>query len=154
MTTGRWFGTGLLDRFGRVTVTRCLAVLATLGVVLFAVGPSLPVAFAGALLWGLGTSLGFPVGMSAGADDSRRAAVNVSVIASIGYCAFLGGPPLIGFLGHAYGVRHAVTAVAAMLAVAALIASVVKPPGRAPTLPAPAREEPRVPGDRGAGTAV
>ena len=52
-------------------------------------------AFAGAVLWGLGTSLGFPVGMSAGADEPEMAAARVSVIASIGYCAFLGGPPLV-----------------------------------------------------------
>ncbi len=127
MTAGRWFGTSALDRYGRTPVVRVLAVMATGGVVLFAFGPTIAAAFGGALLWGLGTSLGFPVGMSAGADDPRRAAARVSVIASIGYCAFLGGPPLIGFLGHAHGVRHAVTAVAALLAVAAVIASVVRP---------------------------
>jgi hypothetical protein len=40
---------------------------------------------------------GFPVGMSAAADDPRHAAGRVSVVASIGYVAFLAGPPLIGF---------------------------------------------------------
>lgn len=129
MTAGRWFGTSVLDRYGRTPVVRVLAVLATAGVLLFAFGPTVAAAFAGALLWGLGTSLGFPVGMSAGADDPRRAAARVSVIASIGYCAFLGGPPLIGFLGHAHGVRDAVTAVAAMLALAAVIAAAVRPEG-------------------------
>jgi predicted MFS family arabinose efflux permease len=131
MTIGRWFGTSLLDRYGRTAVVRALAVIAEVGVLLFAFGPSTPVAFAGTLLWGLGTSLGFPVGMSAGADNPRQAAARVSVIASIGYCAFLGGPPLIGFLGHSYGVRHALTTVAGMLAVAALIAVVVRAPGAA-----------------------
>ncbi len=134
MTAGRWFGTSLLDRYGRTPVVRVLAVIATVGVLLFAVGPTIPVAFVGALLWGLGTSLGFPVGMSAGADDPRQAAARVSVIASIGYCAFLGGPPLVGFLGHSYGVRHAVTTVAAMLVVAALIAAVVRPPAADPAV--------------------
>jgi MFS family permease len=149
MTTGRWFGTSLLDRYGRTPVVRALAVIATVGVLLFAFGPATPVAFAGALLWGLGTSLGFPVGMSAGADDPRQAAARVSVIASIGYCAFLGGPPLIGFLGHSYGVRHAVTAVAAMLAVSALIAAAVRAPAAASAprigaLPDPAADPTRV----------
>jgi len=129
MTAARWFGTSLLDRYGRTPVVRVLAAMAAAGALLFAFGPTMAAAFGGVLLWGLGTSLGFPVGMSAGADDPRRAAARVSVIASIGYCAFLGGPPLIGFLGHAHGVRHAVTAVAVMLAVAAVIASAVRPPG-------------------------
>ena len=130
MTAGRWFGPALLDRFGRVRVVRTLCAVALLGLLVFVFGPSLPVAFAGALLWGLGTSLGFPVGMSAGADEPRRAAARVSVIASIGYCAFLGGPPLVGFLGDRAGVLHALTAVAVLLALAALLASQTRAPAR------------------------
>jgi predicted MFS family arabinose efflux permease len=127
MTTGRWFGPGLLDRYGRVAVIRALSILAVIGLVLFVFGPSTPVAFVGAVMWGGGTSLGFPVGMSAGADDPARAASRVSVIASIGYCAFLGGPPLIGFLGQQFTVLRALTAVAALLALAALITGNVRP---------------------------
>ena len=41
---------------------------------------------------GLGISLGFPVGMSAAADDPRYAAGRVSAAASLGYVAFLAGP--------------------------------------------------------------
>jgi fucose permease len=129
MTTGRWVGPGLLDRYGRVAVIRVISILAVLGLVLFVFGPSTPVAFAGALLWGAGTSLGFPVGMSAGADDPSRAASRVSVIASIGYCAFLGGPPLIGFLGQQFTVLRALTAVAVLLALAALITGSIRPLG-------------------------
>jgi fucose permease len=129
MTTGRWVGPGLLDRYGRVAVIRVISVLAVLGLVLFVFGPSTPVAFAGALLWGAGTSLGFPVGMSAGADDPSRAASRVSVIASVGYCAFLGGPPLIGFLGQQFTVLRALTAVAVLLALAALITGSIRPLG-------------------------
>jgi predicted MFS family arabinose efflux permease len=127
MTTGRWVGPGLLDRYGRVAVIRAVSILAFLGLVLFVFGPSTPVAFAGAIMWGGGTSLGFPIGMSAGADDSARAASRVSVIASIGYCAFLGGPPLIGFLGQQFTVLRALTAVAVLLALAVLITGNVKP---------------------------
>jgi len=127
MTTGRWIGPGLLDRYGRVAVIRALSILAVIGLVLFVFGPSTPVAFAGAVLWGGGTSLGFPVGMSAGADDPARAASRVSVIASVGYCAFLGGPPLIGFLGQRFTVLRALTAVAVLLALAALITASVRP---------------------------
>jgi len=99
MTTGRWFGPGLLDRYGRTPVVRALALIGIGGVALFVFGPSPAYAYAGTLLWGLGASLGFPVGMRAGGDDPRQAAGRVSVIASIGYCAFLAGPPTIGFLG-------------------------------------------------------
>ncbi|MEV0714085.1 MFS transporter [Asanoa sp. NPDC050611] len=127
MTVGRWFGPGLLDRYGRVPVVRVLALIGVVGVALFVFGPTPWYAYAGTLLWGLGVSLGFPVGMSAGGDDPRRAAARVSVIASIGYCAFLAGPPTIGFIGAQASVLRALTSVAVLLGVAALVAANVRP---------------------------
>jgi predicted MFS family arabinose efflux permease len=127
MTAGRWFGPNLLDRYGRVAVVRTLAVVATGGLLVFIFSPSTPLAFVGIGLWGAGTSLGFPVGMSAAADDPAAAAGRVSVVASIGYCAFLAGPPLIGFLGEQTGVLKALTVVAGLLAVAALVAAALRP---------------------------
>jgi MFS family permease len=127
MTSGRWIGPGLLDRYGRFLVVRGLAAVAVAGVILFVFSPSTALAFPGALLWGVGTSLGFPVGMSAAADEPAAAAGRVSVVASIGYCAFLGGPPLIGFLGSHEGVLHAITAVAVLLAIATMLASTLRP---------------------------
>ena len=111
MTMTRWFGTPLLDRFGRVPVLAALSLVLTAGAALFIFAPHPALAFVGALLWGTGASLGFPVGMSASGDDPRKAAARVSVVATVGYGAFLGGPPLIGFLGNHWGVLHALTAV-------------------------------------------
>jgi MFS family permease len=128
MTIGRWFGPGLLDRHGRVPVIRGLAVVGIAGSALFVFAPTVWLAYVGALLWGVGVSLGFPVGMSAAADDPARAAGRVSVVASIGYCAFLTGPPTIGFLGEHYTVLRALTTVAMLLALAALISAVLAPP--------------------------
>jgi predicted MFS family arabinose efflux permease len=128
MTAGRWIGPWLLDAYGRVPVIRGLTLVAVAGLVLFSFGPSTPVAFAGALLWGAGVSLGFPVGMSAGADEPAVAAPRVSVISSIGYCAFLAGPPLIGFLGQRFTVLDALTAVLALLALSGLIAGALRSP--------------------------
>jgi MFS family permease len=127
MTVGRWFGPGLLDRYGRVPVVRMLALICLAGLLLFVFGGNTPIAFAGALLWGLGASLGFPVGMSAAADDPKRAAPRVSVVASIGYCAFLGGPPLVGFLGDHITVQKGLIAVAVLLGVALAVAGALRP---------------------------
>ncbi|MFI5906077.1 MFS transporter [Dactylosporangium sp. NPDC051541] len=127
MTTGRWFGPDLLDRYGRVPVLRALSVITVAGLALFIFGPNVLTAFIGALLWGLGTSLGFPVGMSAASDDPRFAAPRVSVVASIGYCAFLGGPPMIGFLGDHFTVIKSLVAVTVLVALAAMIANAIKP---------------------------
>jgi hypothetical protein len=127
MTTARWFGPAALDRYGRVPVARVLVVLAIAGLVLFIFGPGIGLALLGALLWGTGTSLGFPMGMSAGADEPALAASRVGVITTIGYSAFLAGPPLIGFLGQRFSVPHALIAVIVMLIVAGLIAGSVRP---------------------------
>jgi predicted MFS family arabinose efflux permease len=131
MTGARWFGPALLERHGRVPVIRGLAAVNVVGLLLFVFGGVTPVAFAGALLWGIGVSLGFPVGMSAAADDPRRAPARVSVVASIGYCAFLGGPPLIGFLGSHLTVLRGLVAVAVLLAVAVALAGAYRPLPRA-----------------------
>jgi predicted MFS family arabinose efflux permease len=134
MTAGRWFGPAMLDRYGRVPVVRVLAAVSLFGLGLFVFGWATPVAFIGALFWGLGASLGFPVGMSAAADDPARAAGRVSVVASIGYCAFLGGPPLIGFVGSHDTVLHALLAVAVLLSVAMTLVGALRPlPGASGT---------------------
>ncbi len=79
MTAGRVLGTNLIDRFGRVATLRATAALAGAGLLVLVFGTGWVVAPA-IVLWGLGASLGFPVGISAAADDPRRAAARVSVV--------------------------------------------------------------------------
>jgi MFS family permease len=121
MTAGRLAGTGLIDRFGRVAVLWSTMAVAGAGVLLivFAEHPALVVT--GIVLWGVGASLGFPVGMSAAADDPARAASRVSVVSTIGYAAFLAGPPLLGFVGDEVGTLKALLVVAVLLMPAALV---------------------------------
>ncbi len=129
MTVGRLVGTGLLDRFGRVPVLRVSFALAVVGAVLVVFGGAV-LAFVGAAVWGVGAALGFPVGMSASADDPERAAARMSVVATIGYVAFLAGPPLLGFLGDHVGVLHALLVVGALALLAlSLVTSVREPSG-------------------------
>ena len=128
MTIGRLLGTRLLDAFGRVLVLRFTALLAAVGLLLVIIGGSVPVAVVGAVLWGLGASLGFPVGMSAAADDPAHAAARVSVVASIGYTAFLAGPPLIGFLADHVGVLKALYVVLGALVLGMLVVAAAREP--------------------------
>jgi predicted MFS family arabinose efflux permease len=108
MTLGRLLGGAAVERFGRVVVLRLTGVLVLGGVAVVVLSPSLTGGLLGAALWGAGASLGFPLGMSAAADDEHRAAVRVSVVSSIGYTAFLAGPPVVGLLADHVGVRDAV----------------------------------------------
>jgi MFS family permease len=127
MTAGRWFGPRFIDRYGRVPTLRACAVVALGGLLLVGFSGYLPVAMAGAVLMGLGTSLGFPVGMSAAADDPRYAAGRVSVTSSIGYGAFLAAPPLVGFIADQVGVLHALTVTGVLLVIALFASSATAP---------------------------
>ncbi|KOV82798.1 MFS transporter [Nocardia sp. NRRL S-836] len=130
MTFGRIVGTIALDRWGRVPVLVTTMLLAAAGVTLAVLGGSPAVAVAGVALWGLGTALGFPVGMSAAADDAEQAAARVSVVAVIGYTAFLAGPPLVGFLGDHVGVLRGLLVVPLLLLPAlAFVPSLRQPAG-------------------------
>ena len=115
MTAGRVGGTVLLDSFGRVAVLWGSMAVAAVGVLLVVLGAAPVLVVPGIVLWGLGASLGFPVGMSAAADDPVKSAARVSVVSTIGYTAFLGGPPLLGFLGSHVGVLHALLVVSVIL---------------------------------------
>ncbi|MEU6861306.1 MFS transporter [Glycomyces sp. NPDC046736] len=128
MTAGRLCGGFLLDRFGRVPVLAGSAVLAFAGLLMVILGPTAPVAITGTVLWGVGASLGFPVGMSAAADDPAKATANVAAVATIGYMAFLVGPPLIGVLGEEVGLRNAFYVVLALVAIALLCSPAAKKP--------------------------
>ena len=128
MTVGRLAGVVLLDRFGRVPVLRVSAIAAVVGLLIVIFVPSAEVAVVGIVLWGLGSALGFPVGMSAAADDPRTAAARVSAVATIGYCAFLIGPPIIGVLGEQVGILRALLVVLVLVVAAGLASGAAREP--------------------------
>ncbi|GAA1967707.1 MFS transporter [Nocardioides panacihumi] len=127
MTTGRLVGPIALDRLGRAPVLWICSGAAAVGVLITVYGGSLAVMFVGIVVWGLGASLGFPVGMSAAADDPARAAARVSAVATIGYAAFLAGPPLLGVLGDAVGTLQALVVVAVLMVPASLTVFAARP---------------------------
>ncbi|MFI6375585.1 MFS transporter [Streptomyces sp. NPDC050546] len=137
MTIGRFGGGLLIDRLGRAPVVRASAVCATLGIAVVVFADSAVLAGAAVLLWGLGASLGFPVTLSAAGDSGPDSAARVSLVAMIGYVAFLVGPPCLGFLGEHYGLRVAMIVVLAFTAVAIVLAPAV---GRRPATASPATE--------------
>ena len=120
MTIGRIAGVPLLDRFGRVPVLRVAVVMAAVGLAVVILVPVIPIMVAGIVVWGLGAALGFPVGMSAAGDDPVGAAARVSAVATIAYCAFLIGPPVIGFVGEHIGILNALWIVFGLIVIAGL----------------------------------
>jgi MFS family permease len=128
MTTGRVLGTVLLDAFGRMSVLWGSMAVAAVGVLLVVLGQVAVLVVLGIVLWGVGASLGFPVGMSAAADDPVKAAARVSVVSTIGYTAFLVGPPILGLLGSQFGVLNALLIVSIVLVPSAFAVPAARKP--------------------------
>ncbi|HET8779105.1 MAG TPA: MFS transporter, partial [Agromyces sp.] len=124
ITGARVLGGPFIDRFGRVAMLQSMSVIGVVGLALFIFSSEPWMIVAGTVLWGIGCSLAFPVGMSAAADvrDRADAAARVSAVAMIGYCAFLVGPPLIGFLGQQFGILNGLILLLGLMAVAGLAA--------------------------------
>lgn len=127
MTVGRFCGSWVLARVSRVDVVRASALAGATGLALVIFVDNRPVAAAAVVLWGLGASLGFPLALSAAGDSGENPAARVSLVATLGYVAFLIGPPALGFVGEAHGLRQALLVACGLTLLAALLAPAVRP---------------------------
>jgi MFS family permease len=108
MATGRFTGDRVVRRFGGAWVMIASGTLATLGLGLAVALPYPLPATIGFILAGFGMANIVPLLFAAaGRVPGVPPAVGVAMAATIGYGAFLMGPPLIGFLAGAVGLRFA-----------------------------------------------
>lgn len=126
MTLTRMCSSYFLDRFGRVAVVRATIMMAIIGISIVTFGSNSYVLSVGVVLWGIGAALGFPIGLSAAGDDSENATSNVATVSIIGFTAFLAGPPFLGILGEAFGIRNALLAVLLFVLLSGIISSVTR----------------------------
>lgn len=121
--TMRLIGDRLLMRFGRVAVLRMTLAFAFAGILLVALSPWTWLAVPGALFWGAGAALAFPIGISAAADKPETAARGVSVVSTIAYSAYAAGPVIFGFLGEHFGLRVSFLVLSAIIALGFFLSS-------------------------------
>lgn len=107
MTIGRLLGGRIVARFGRTKVLFTSGVFGLIGIGLISFVDNQIIAATAVILWGLGTSLGFPVALSTAGDSGPHPAKRVATVSTIGYLAFLAGPPALGILGEEVGLRGA-----------------------------------------------
>lgn len=120
MAIMRGFGTHLLERFGARLVA-CVGALVAAAAWFVVLIPDEPIVLAGYLIAGIGMSCLFPIGVAyAGAAGGS---VGVSVLSGVGYSAFLIGPPVVGIIGHHFGLTTAFAGVAVALLVVAVTTS-------------------------------
>jgi predicted MFS family arabinose efflux permease len=132
MTVGRFTGGWLLHRLGRAALVRLSLVLAAFGLACMALGQSQWLAALAVVCWGVGASLGFPMALSAAAEGGGASDDRVRAVATLGYVALLVGPPALGFIGQALGLRGAMLVVMACV----LLSLLTTPALRAPQTPA------------------
>ena len=130
----RIFGGPLVDRLGRVRTIRVTTALGIIGVALFIEAGNIWIVLVGVLLWAVGVSMGFPLGMSAAAESGPDPAERVSVVASIGYFANLAGPPAIGLLAQSAGLLSALWLIPVLFLAAFACAGSLRPRPAAPSL--------------------
>ncbi|MCK1817693.1 MFS transporter [Streptomyces sp. XM4011] len=128
MTVGRLSGTWLLLRLGQTRAMVAGGTVAAAGMLLASLAPSVGLALVGFVVTGLGLANLFPVAIGqAGALAGPR---GVAAASTVGYGGMLLGPVAIGFLAEWFSLAAALTSVAALSAVAAVIAYALR--GSAP----------------------
>ena len=111
MTLGRMFADRLTERFGPVAVAFNLGLLSLAGGVMVATAPGVVMALAGFALLGLGTSVLFPLMISAAARlGARPAAESVSAVIFLTCLVMLAAPALMGWIAEFAGLRAAFAA--------------------------------------------
>lgn len=102
----RYVADSFVERHSPLAIARTLLGVLGLGTLMVTFAPAAPLALLGFALMGVGTSVMFPLAMSAAAQRTDRpAATNVAALAQISFVSFLLGPPLLGLVAEHLGIR-------------------------------------------------
>ncbi len=102
----RYFADSFVEKYSPITVGRVLLLCMAAGILLVLFPVSALVSLIGFGILGIGTSVLFPLAMSAAAQRTDRpATVNVAALAQISFVAFLAGPPILGFVAERWGIQ-------------------------------------------------
>ncbi len=124
MTVGRLTGSTLLQRLGRTPTVVAGGATAAVGMMLGSLAPQVWLVLLGFAVAGLGLANIFPVAVErAGA---LAGPTGVAVASTLGYGGMLLGPPAIGFMADWFSLPIALTSVAVLAAVAAVIGFVIR----------------------------
>ena len=125
MTIVRFASPRLEARLGSPKLLRITFSGAVVGLALVAFAPHHLFAVAGIALWGIGSALGFPLGISALSVDPVMTPARVSVLSTVNYGAALIGPPLLGLIADHIGYHRALAFVALPVLLAIVLAGQV-----------------------------
>lgn len=127
--TTRLLGDRLVFHIGRAGALRLTLGIGIVGVSLVVLSPVTWLATLGALFWGVGAALTFPLPISAAADHPETATRDVAAVTAVGYSAFVLGPVLFGLLGDQVGLRAAFSLLVVILLAGWSFSSRTRPRG-------------------------
>ncbi|MCL5128338.1 MULTISPECIES: MFS transporter [unclassified Algibacter] len=108
MALSRFFSDKLVTRIGVLKTYILSSSLVVIGISMAVLFPKFWTALFGFFLVGFGTAAFFPVTMSlAGNSKKYSPGMAISIITTYAIIGMLIGPPLIGYLAHAFGLRNA-----------------------------------------------
>jgi len=112
MTTGRFTGDWLINRFGNRKILITSGLFIAIGSNLIAIATKIPIAITGFMICGFGVSCIMPfVFSNAGKNSTMKTGSAIVAVSTIGYLGFLTGPPLIGYLSSMIGLRYTFSAI-------------------------------------------
>jgi MFS family permease len=115
MVVMRLAGDKVIAIYGPVMVARTSGVVAFFGCLLLVSGANLWVVWLGCFIMGIGYAVLFPLAMSrAASDPTISKGVALASVATLGYGAFLFGPPLLGFVGEVFSLQASFAVVAVL----------------------------------------
>lgn len=102
----RYFADSFVEKYSPIMVGRVLLCCLAAGILLVLFPVSATVSLIGFGILGIGTSVLFPLAMSAAAQRTDRpATINVAALAQISFVTFLAGPPILGFVAEHWGIQ-------------------------------------------------
>ena len=108
MFIGRSFGDHFTNLWGKYKMLRNSSLLAIVGLTLMLTVVSWPVVLLSSFLLGLGLATVAPIVYSASGNTPGVApSVGIAMATTVGYAGFFVGPPTLGFLADAFGLRWA-----------------------------------------------
>lgn len=127
ITLTRAVGGFVVDRFGRFGTVLISTLVTSVGICFFIFDGVLHLPYVGLVLWAAGLALGFPMAANALSDDAERSPIRINLMITVVYIASISVGPILGVLGHNFGLYIAFCVPLALMLVSAAISGKTKP---------------------------
>lgn len=107
MASGRFIADKIIARIGRKKLMQICGVMISVGLYIAVIFPYLLTSTIAFMIVGLGVSSIIPsVYSAAGRNEKVPPGIALATVASVSYFGFLIGPPVIGYISEAFGLRY------------------------------------------------